>query len=62
MSKMLDHFLVKAGLRLAEKSPGFRGKVRELVTASLKESYQSLVADRNALNYQRVFGISVWPF
>jgi MoaA/NifB/PqqE/SkfB family radical SAM enzyme len=62
MTKILEHLFVKAGVRLAEKSPRFRGKVRDLVTATLKESYQSLVADPSALDYQRVFGISVWPF
>ena len=62
MNKTLEHLLVKAGVKLAGKSPGFRGKIRELVTGSLKESYESLVEDQEALNYQRVFGISVWPF
>ena len=47
---------------MAGKSSGFRGKIRELVTGSLKESYESLVEDPKALDYQRVFGMSAWPF
>lgn len=62
MNKMLEHLFVKGGVKLAGKSPAFRGKIRELVTGSLKESYESLVEDQKALDYQRVFGISVWPF
>jgi MoaA/NifB/PqqE/SkfB family radical SAM enzyme len=62
MNRTLEHLFVKAGVRLAEKSPRFRGKIRELVTGSLKEKYESLAEDPRALDYQRVFGISVWPF
>jgi MoaA/NifB/PqqE/SkfB family radical SAM enzyme len=62
MNKILEHLFVKAGVRLAERSPRFREKIRELVTESLKEKYESLAADPKALDYQRVFGISVWPF
>jgi MoaA/NifB/PqqE/SkfB family radical SAM enzyme len=62
MNKVLEHLFVKAGVRLAEKSSRFRGKIRELVTDSLKESYESLADDQNALDFQRVFGISMWPF
>ena len=62
MNKMLERLFIKAGVKLARKSPAFRGKIRELVTGSLKESYESLVEDQKALDYQRVLGISVWPF
>ena len=62
MNKTLEQLFVKGGVRLAGKSPVFRGKIRELVTGSLQESYESLVEDSKALDYQRVFGISAWPF
>ena len=62
MNRMLEQLFLKAGVKLARKNPAFRGKIRELVTGSLKESYESLVEDQKALDYQRVLGVSVWPF
>ncbi len=62
MNKNLEHLFVKAGVKLAGQSSGFREKIRALVTGSLRESYESLVEDQRALEYQRVLGISVWPF
>lgn len=62
MSKMLEHLVVRAGVNLAGKSPRFRGKIRGMVAGSLKESYESSIDDQITLDYQRVFGISTWPF